>query len=96
VLGEQVEAALVKALADRPSLEARRRIERVLEVIRTTLPPERLREVRAAEALEAIGTSEARRLLEELVRGAPEARLTREANASLDRLRKAPPRTLSR
>jgi hypothetical protein len=47
-----------------------------------------LRLLRAVEALEHVGTPEARQLLEALSRGAREARLTREAQASLRRLAK--------
>ena len=36
--------------------------------------------------LEAIGTSEARQVLEGLTKGAPEARLTREAKRALEQL----------
>jgi hypothetical protein len=48
-----------------------------------------LRQTRALEALEQIRSPEARKLLERLAAGAPEARLTREAQAALERL--APP-----
>jgi hypothetical protein len=41
-------------------------------------------------ALEQAGTPDARRLLEDLGRGAPEARLTREAKAALLRLERRP------
>jgi WD40 repeat protein len=47
---------------------------------------EELRTLRAIEVLERLGTAEARGLLEELARGAAEARLTGEARSSLERL----------
>ena len=47
-------------------------------------------DLRGVEALEHIGSPEARRLLEDLAMGTPEARLTREAKASLERLAKQP------
>ncbi len=50
------------------------------------LPSESLRGLRALHALEQIGTTDARELLRKLAGGAPEARLTREAKASLDRV----------
>ncbi len=49
-------------------------------------------QLRALEVLEHIGTAEARSLLEDLAKGVPEARLTREAKASLTRLAKRPVR----
>jgi hypothetical protein len=48
--------------------------------------PERVQALRAVEVLEWIGTPEARKVLEALATGAPAARLTREARASLGRL----------
>ena len=53
-------------------------------------PPRRLREIRAVAALEYAGTDEARRLLEGLARGVPEARLTQEAKAGWQRLVRRP------
>jgi RNA polymerase sigma factor (sigma-70 family) len=86
-LGEQAEAALRKALEGTASLEARRRVEALLDgVSRKALTAEQLRELRAVEALEYAATPEARELLAKLARGAPEARLTREAKASWKRL----------
>jgi WD40 repeat protein len=50
------------------------------------LTAEELRQVRAAEVLERIGNADAQELLRKLTTGMPEARLTREAQASLRRL----------
>jgi hypothetical protein len=80
-----VEAALRQVLAGKPSLEARRRVERLLESL-SEWSPEELRCLRAVEALEHSGTREACALLEVLAAGAPAARLTREAKAALERL----------
>jgi hypothetical protein len=93
-LGELAEAALRKMLAGKPSLEARRRAEELLEKLRGPLPAgERLRSLRAVEVLEHAGTESARELLTRLASGAPEARLTREAKGALQRLTAAgPPR----
>jgi WD40 repeat protein len=89
-LGERAEPALRKLLAGRPPLEVRRRAEQLLDRLERQVPsPERLRVLRAVEALEQIGTPEAQKLLEALARGAPEAGLTREAQACLRRLRAA-------
>jgi hypothetical protein len=52
---------------------------------------ERLRTLRAVEALELIGTPQSREVLRHLAGGAPEARLTREAEASLRRLGQSTP-----
>jgi hypothetical protein len=51
-------------------------------------PPGLLRELRAVEVLERIGSKEACSLLENLAAGAPEATLTVEAKASLARMKK--------
>jgi hypothetical protein len=88
-LGEVVAPALQKALAGDGKLEVKRRLEGLLEKLEgASLPPETLRAVRAVEVLEGIGTPAARAVLERLVaEGAPEARLTREAEAALRRLK---------
>ncbi|MGH7223001.1 MAG: hypothetical protein ACRELF_07225, partial [Gemmataceae bacterium] len=90
-LAELAESALRKALAKKPPLEARRRIEQLLEKLHS-LPPNRLRLVRAVEVLEHLRTPEARQLLKRLAEGAFEARLTREARASMQRLARTEPR----
>jgi hypothetical protein len=86
-LGDLAEPALRQALADKPPLEVRRRVQAVLDRLRGPVThPEALRSLRAAAVLEDVGTPAARQLLAELAAGAPEARLTREAKASLARL----------
>jgi hypothetical protein len=92
-LGEVAEPALRRALRGDPSLEARRRIEALLELRdRETSepPPEKLRALRAIEILEWAGTADAQEVLRRLGRGQPEVRLTRAARAALDRLAKRP------
>ena len=89
-LGEAVEQALRQALEAGPVLEVRRRVERLLERLDPRKSPERLRWLRAVEALERIGGPEARRVLERLAAGAPGDRLTREARATVERLRTQP------
>ena len=88
-LGETATAMCRKALEGEPSLELRRRLEKMLkkqEQERWAPSPERLRLLRALEALELAATPEAQRLLEKLASGVPDAYLTREAKAALERL----------
>jgi hypothetical protein len=88
-LAEHAVPALRMALAGKPSLESRRRLEALLHQLESaSLSPETVRQIRAVEALEAIGNAEARRLLGQLAAGPPAARLTQEAQASLGRLAK--------
>jgi WD40 repeat protein len=88
-LGAKAEAALGKALAGDLSLETRQRLERLLQKLEgPALAPETLRWLRAVEALEHIGTTEARAALQRLADGSPLSRLGREARASLERLGK--------
>jgi RNA polymerase sigma factor (sigma-70 family) len=84
-LGDAATPALRRALAHHPSLEARRRIEKLLARPTGSDAPA-LPLLRAVEALELIGTPAARDALAELARRAPEARHTREAAAALGRL----------
>jgi hypothetical protein len=94
-LGGVIEADLKDTLRRRPSAEARRRIERLLEKMRRErLFPqaEQLRAARAVEVLERIGDAGARRLLATLAGGAPAAPLTVEAKTALERLSQGTPR----
>ncbi|HTU93446.1 MAG TPA: WD40 repeat domain-containing protein [Gemmataceae bacterium] len=81
-MGSMVEPALRKTLENKPSREMRRRIESVL----AKWADERLRPMRALEAVEHMNTAEARRLLEALAGGVPHAWLTKEAQAIRKRL----------
>lgn len=88
-LGELASAALQDALKKNPPLELSRRIESLLQRLRTlTAQPEVLQAVRAVSILEDIATAEARKLLASLAQGAPGTRLTGEAKAALRRLGK--------
>jgi hypothetical protein len=86
---ETARPALIRARSGSPPLERRRRLDLLLEAIDNPVPSgEGLRGLRAITALEYLGTPAARRLLQRLSEGAPEARLTREARAALRRLAK--------
>jgi RNA polymerase sigma factor (sigma-70 family) len=86
-LAELAEEDVRKALQARPSLEMRRRLEDIVANLKAPFPPpERLQSLRALEMLEHLGTPAARQVLERLSQGAPKAWLTREADASVQRL----------
>jgi hypothetical protein len=90
-LGSRAEEALRKTAQAAPSEEVRQRVAELLRKLDGgSASGEPLRETRALEVLEGLGTPEAKKLLEELAKGAPEAALTREAKASLERLAKRP------
>lgn len=82
------EPALRKKLAEKPSLEMRQRIQQVLSKLEPSASAERLRALRAIQVLEYAGTAEAKEQLRTLAKGVPDARLTREAKAALERLAK--------
>jgi WD40 repeat protein len=84
-LGDGVEVYLRQTLEQRPSLEVRRRVEQLLEML-VADSPEHLRNGRALEVLEWLNTPNSRQLLDELAHGAPDAWVTREAKASLRHL----------
>jgi hypothetical protein len=89
-LGELADAALREALAGRPSAEVKRRVDRLLAEPRLVVAAEARRHLRGVRLLEGIGSAEARRVLQRLAGGVPEARLTREATAALGRLQRRP------
>jgi WD40 repeat protein len=76
-----------EALRRAPSLEAERRIRRLLaEPHKARWSPDMLRRLRAVAVLERVGTPGARAVLREVAKGVPEARLTQEARSALGRL----------
>src|SRR5205823_6466636 len=90
-IGDQADPVVRQALQSGPPLEVKIRLEAVLEKIEAiALPLETLQTLRAVEALEHIGTAEARQLLGVLAQGAAPERLTQSATASLQRLAKRP------
>ena len=81
-MGPAVEPMLRQALAGKPSLEVRQRIDEVLE----KLTQGQLVARRAVEALEMIGTAEARQVLEQVGERIKDTGLGREAADSARRL----------
>lgn len=90
-LGKAAEPALRQAMASgKLPLEVRRRMERVLAKIEGPVTStDRLRELRAVEVLEEVGSADALALLQALGQGDPQAELTQDARAAVDRLRRA-------
>jgi WD40 repeat protein len=85
---EDVRRALHKRLEAGPSLEFRRRADTLMRFLdKVAVTAERLRLLRALEVLEMSGHTEARKLLTALAGGAPDAWLTREAQACLQRMK---------
>jgi hypothetical protein len=88
-LGDLAEPALTKALNRAPMPEAKRRLEQLISGLDGPITSaELLQRFRAIEVLEWLGTRDAQEVLLSLARGEPGARLTREATASLEGLRK--------
>jgi WD40 repeat protein len=86
-LEEQARPTLRQALTGNPSAEVRRRLEQLLDRLDGPVPPpQRLRRLRAVEALERIGMGEAREVLRGLAAGGGDDRLAEEAKAALARL----------
>jgi hypothetical protein len=86
-LGEPVIPTLRKVLDGDVPVETRKRTDELLARLNPATPRgELLRTLRAIEVLETIGTPEALESLKLLAAGGPEARLTREAKASIERL----------
>lgn len=86
--GEMAKPVLQAALTDRPSLELRLRVERLLKMLRNIQSsPTRLQQGRALSILELMRNRNAKETLAIIARGNPRAWLTQEAKASLRRLK---------
>jgi hypothetical protein len=84
-LGELAVEQLRRRLAENPGAEEKRRIEEL--ILKTRICPKaRLRDLRAIQIVEYIGTRQSKSILEELAKGAPESVITQESKASLERL----------
>src|SRR5262249_4932533 len=85
-LGAAIEPSLREALKGNLSEDARTRLQQLLSRLESSSVI--LRGSRALDVLERIGTPEAREVLRSLAKGASQASLTKEAQASLQRLAK--------
>jgi hypothetical protein len=85
-LGPAAAPALAQVLQGAASGEARRRAGRLLATVRSA--PSLVRAQRGVEVLVRLGTADARRLLEDLAKGPPDAWLTQEARSGRQHLRK--------
>ena len=90
--GRWMEGRYEVALRNPPTLEAKRRMEWLVDLLRVkeamTLKQERLRLHRAFSVLEQLGNESARRVLDDLAKGAAEPELQKEAQLSLTRVRR--------
>jgi WD40 repeat protein len=88
-LGKAAETAMRTALAGRPSLEVKRRLEQLLKRPGdegAALTAQQQRDVRVVRVLEQTGTPQARKLLEGLSKKSSGWWVTREAREALERL----------
>src|SRR5262249_1449549 len=85
--GQQAQRALVRLVSNPPSLEAKRRAQRLLSRLdRAGVAPEALVALRGVQALEYIGSADARPVLEKLARGEGGRRVQEEASLAIKRL----------
>lgn len=83
---ESVTEALQTFLRSDGSTEARQRAQKLLDDMESGTDPHYLRPLRAVGVLETIGSPEAAAVLSKIGDGVPQARLTWQARASLERL----------
>jgi len=89
-MGEHAVPYLRRALEGKPSLEARRRMEQLLDRGRSGPPADWVRAGRAMAVLEHIGAADARAVLQAMARGTARARPTQVADSALGRLARRP------
>jgi len=94
-LGDLAENVLRKSLAEKTSLEFSRRVQKLLDDLEP-YSSRRLRVIRTIQVLEFHHTPEARKLLEKLAKGLPDAWQTQEARLALERLKKRVPANVKR
>jgi hypothetical protein len=93
MLGRMTESALKKKLASKPSPEVTMRIEKLLADFKSVRPTvDQLRESRAVEILERIGTNQATDFLRKLASGTEGAPLTRLATEAVNRVVRRTPK----
>jgi hypothetical protein len=83
-----VENEIKKALAANPGPESKRRLDEVIQQSKSLRVSASLQLWRCLEVLERIDTADARRIVRNIARGEPRARITREAAECLRRLEK--------
>jgi len=87
-LGRAAKKALQRTLAEKPPLEVRDRVKRLLLAIeRLPEPPDETLQLRAVQVLAGIGSAAAREQLQRLVDTSPNERVVSSATLSLARLR---------
>jgi hypothetical protein len=86
-VADGIEPLLRKTLEKEPSPEVKIRVERILETINKP-KPHTLREQRALEILERLGTNEALKVLEQLAGEKPQTQISDDAQKTLERLRR--------
>jgi WD40 repeat protein len=87
-VGELAVATLRKLQEAGLTAEQGARVKKILAAALDPVLPagETLRQVRAVAVLERIGTAEAKKILTDLATGAPDARVTKEAKSTLERI----------
>jgi hypothetical protein len=85
-LGEAAAPALRDSLKHKPTLDFRTRVDALLANLEGPISPECAQQLYGARCLELAGTPEAKKILETLASGNPDARLTKRAKDALSRM----------